>query len=379
MTGDIIVDTIVRELPVQGGTIVITGAKGVGKTFLAATYAPPGMESRVFWHDSERSANNVTRKLERLGRSFGYYRNLGSRFDSLPDEADLLTRINREDLPWVNSRQRNALADYYLFTIRDLCENMGKDQYDVYVHDTIETLESGMVAYVSANKGPTGWSRDSHGRMWSEAVYPLYDHLVESLFIRGVKTVILCSHLKTPWENNQPIPNSVKPAGKKILYKLSTLMLWLVKGKKAPSAIVLKERLGDLSIGSDGDWDVECKLPERIPVCTWREIDRYLKEGCDLDNPAPGERMTPDEERMISDLLTDRQMDLMISTAKKQAQGASSQPEVPAKVQEETDMAKTKALGMREAGLTDDEIRVQLQALEYPIPTVLRVMKEIGG
>lgn len=364
-----------HKLPVQDGTIVITGGKGVGKTTLAATYAPPGLEHRVFWHDSERSANNIALQLKDMGTGFGHYRNLSSRFDNLPGEADLLARIEAEDLPWVGARQRSALADYYLFTIRDLNANMAQGQFDVYVHDTIETLEAGMAAYVAQNKKVTGWTRDTHGRMWSEAVYPLYDHLIESLFTRGVKTVILCSHLKTPWENNQPVPNAVKPAGKKILYRLSTLMLWLVKGEDAPAALVLKERLGKLSAGEDGYWDVQRMLPERIPVCTWREIGRYLREGYEAGTP--GETMTEDEKRMISDLLTDRQMDLMIYTAKERSQGEAPAKVLP-EVQQEVDEVRAKADEMRESGMGLDEIRPKLLD-KHSIPIVMRVIKELGG
>jgi len=367
------------SLPLQGATIVITGAKGVGKTFLAATYAPPGTESMVFWHDSERSANNVNRQLSEMGRSFGHYRNLPSRFDSLPDERDLLSRISTGDLPWVTSRQKAALADYYEFVVQDLNLHMAKNQYLVYVHDTIETLEAAMVAYVSSNKWETGWTRDSHGRMWSEAVYPLYDHLIESLYGRGIQTIILCSHLKTPWENNQPIPNAVKPGGKKILYQLSSLMLWLVNGEYGPAALVLKERLGKLSI-VDGEWEVTRMLPRRIPTCTWKEIKRYLKEGCDLRTGPDDEKMTRDEEQMISDLLTDRQMDLMIQTAKQKTEGLLPPVEkkIPPAIQQETDELKAEALKMREEGASNDEIREGLLE-NNSIPAVTRVMKEIGG
>ena len=373
-------DTTTPSLPIKGGTIVITGARGVGKTLLAATYAPPGQEGKVFWHDSERSASRVIQQFEEMETSFGHYRNLTSRFDDLPEEKDLLSRIATGSLPWVTSKQKAALADYYEYVTGDLNRNMGKGEYLVYVHDTIETLEAGMAAWVEMDKRRAGWTRDSHGRMWTEAYYPLYEHLIESLYSRGVQTVILCSHLKTPWEQNQPVPNAVKPAGKKILFRLSSLMLWLVKGNPAPAGLVLKERLGKLH-AVDGEWKIRRMLPERIPVCTWEEIGRYLREGCNLENPGPGEKMTVDEERMISDLLTDRQMDLMILTAKQQAQGIGKQVEkpIPPEVQQETDEVKVLAIEKRERGLSNEEIRAELLAEEHSIPTVIRVMKEIGG
>ena len=373
-------DTTTPILPVKGGTIVITGAKGTGKTFLAATYAPPGMEGKVFWHDSERSASNVIQQLASMGKEFGHYRNLTSRFDNLPDERDLLARIDSGDLPWVSGKQQSALADYYEFVIHDLNASMGKGEYSVYVHDTIETLESGMAAYVGLNKRITGWTRDSHGRMWSEAVFPLYEHLIESLYTRGIETVIFCSHIKTPWENNQPVPNAVTPAGKKILYRLSSLMIWLVNETDAPAGLVLKERLGKLSI-VDGEWETKRMLPRRIPRCTWREIKRYLRDGCDLVNPGEGEELSRREKEMISDLLSDAQMELMILTARQQVQSIGKQVEkpIPPEIQQETDEVKVLAIEKRERGLSNEEIRAELLAEEHSIPTVIRVMKEIGG
>ena len=372
-------DTTTPSLPIKGGAVVITGAKGVGKTSLAATYAPPGMENTVFWHDSERSGNRIVQDLIDAGTKFGYYRNLTSRFDDLPGEADLLARIDAGDLPWVSNKQRTALEDYYEYVIHDLNVNMHKNTYKVYVHDTIETLEAGMVAWVANNKRLAGWKLDSHGRMWSDAVYPLYEHLTEALYGRGVETIIFCSHIKTPWEGNRPIPNAVTPAGKKILYTLSSLMIWMVNGEEAPAGLVLKERLGKLTIVG-GKWKLKRMLPRRIPICTWEEIGKYLKNGCNLIDPEEGEKLSKREEEMISPLLSDAQMELMILTARQQVQSIGKQVEkpIPPEVQQETDEVKVLAIGMREAGLDDEEIRGQLLE-NHPIPTVMRVMKEIGG
>jgi hypothetical protein len=115
--------------------------------------------------------------------------------------------------------------------------------------------------------------------------------------------------------------SKVAPAGKKLLYRLSSLMLWLVNERRnadgAPAALVLKERLGHLAPTEEGTWEIKRMLPQRIPHCTWADVSRYLEEGCDLANPAEGEAMSAEEQEMISDLLSDKQMRLMVLAAER--------------------------------------------------------------
>ena len=166
-----------------------------------------------------------------------------------------------------------------------------------------------------------GVSSKAHGRFWTEGVYPLYEQFIGAIHARGVERIILNSHLKTPWEDNRPVPGKVAPAGKKLLYRMSSLMLWLVNdfgnADGAPAGLVLKERLGQLMPDEDGVWRTKRMLPRRIPHCTWVDVNRYLKEGCDLADPAPGEMPSGSEMDMISELLSDAQMQLMILAAEK--------------------------------------------------------------
>lgn len=299
--------------------IVVTGARGTGKTQLAATYAPPSQVNRVFYHDSEKSANNVRDQFEAHGLKFGHYVDLAARF-SFSD--DLMARINEAshgksgDLPWVTVAERNALIDYYLFTLDDLDKKLVKGAYTVYVHDTLEKLEAGMAAWVEAHKRQSGVTQTAYGKLWTEGVYPLYEQLIAAVEARGVEAIILTSHLRTPWENNRPVLGKIEPSAKKLLYRLSSLMLWLIheasNSDGAPAALVLKERMGTLAPDGGDTWAQARKLPQRIPHCTWNDINRYVRDGCDLAHPAPGEVMTRAEEDMIGELLTDKQMELMI-------------------------------------------------------------------
>ena len=47
----------------SGKLFVFTGPRGVGKTTLAATHLPPAEVDKVFYHDSENSANHIVRQL----------------------------------------------------------------------------------------------------------------------------------------------------------------------------------------------------------------------------------------------------------------------------------------------------------------------------
>jgi len=82
-------------------------------------------------------------------------------------------------------------------------------------------------------------------------------------------------------------------------------MLWLVNdranGDGAPAGLVLKERLGKLTI-VDGQWQIRPEDTRTYPTLYLTDIRRYLDTGCDLASSAPGETMTRAEAEMISEL-----------------------------------------------------------------------------
>jgi hypothetical protein len=362
--------------------------------------------SKVFWHDSEQSANRIKKDFENAKTPLGYYLNIGSRFSDLDSTDDLLSRINNGELPWVDATQRGTLASYYQYILNDIDENLTPGKYDLYVHDTLEKLESGMAAWVENNKRTAGVSSTAFGKLWSEGVYPLYEALIEAIFGRGVKTIILTSHLKNPWEGGRPVPGKVAPSGKKLLYKLSSLMIWLVNERKnsngSPAGLILKERMGKLT-SENGVWVSKRMLPERIPSCTWSEIDRYLTDGCDLANPAPGESMSPSEKEMISELLTDEQMKLMslaeeidieelkqqsntgilVSTSDTQETIVSDQPTTEVKetnnnTSDNSEISKGQETAIDlyvKQGMNNLEIK---KMLEIPLPIILKTRKKLG-
>lgn len=302
---------------------VFTGARGTGKSTLAATYMPPSKLRQVYCQDSEYGMGRIRQQFAKNGLDFGYYVALPDRFKNLPGNEDLLERINAGVLPWVSDKEKDALADYYLHCLNDLAHNLIPGQYDVFIHDTLEKLEAGMQAWVEKHKRQAGVSSVAYGKLWTEGVFPLYEALLTAVWQRGVKTIILTSHLRTPWEGNRPVLGKVAPGGKRILFHWSSLFLWLVNdfsnADGAPAAIVLKERMGNLDTAGD-HWRLRRMLPVRIPHCTWQDVNRYLREGCDLAHPAPDESMSAEEEEMISEILSDMQLRLMVLDAQREVE-----------------------------------------------------------
>jgi len=73
-------------------------------------------------------------------------------------------------------------------------------------------------------------------------------------------------------------------------------------------------------------WEHAQRIPNRIPHFTWDDVERYLETGCDLATPAAGEAVTAEEQEMIGDGLSSKQMQLMLTraqTALATARGAS--------------------------------------------------------
>lgn len=297
--------------------VIITGARGTGKTTLAATYLPPSQIGKVVYIDNENSANNFRRNLFALGKDFGYYVSTMERFANMPTDNDLLDRIAKGDAPWVGKNEQSMFVDFFLYLMEEI-KKIARDKYKVLVVDTGERLEAGMAAFVEANKRRFGVTDTSYGKLWTNGVYPLYTHLLQGVWDRGIDTVILTFHLKNVWENKRPVPGKVTHAGKKLLYYLSSLMIWLVNDSRnpngEPAGLVLKERLGHVGIKGDA-WDIKTMLPPRVPICTWANINDYLEKGYDVAHPQPEEMVSSDEHNMISELLNDTQIRLMLEDA----------------------------------------------------------------
>jgi len=362
--------------------IVLTGAHNTGKTFGAYTVVPPSMVGRVYAHDAENSANNVITNLGLSELSLGYYMNLSDAWtQALPDNASLIDRMVKDDLPWATSQEKDSMIDYYRFVIRDIYKNLEQDKYDVYIHDTIERFESGMTAFVDANPKKTGWKKKAYGEIWTKGVYPLYEAFINMLYQRGVKVIIFTSHLRTPWVDNKPVVGAVEPKGKSILRKLSQLYLWLVNDPQnvngEPAAVVMKERLGRMKVNLETDsWEIGRCLPPRIPTFTWANVAKYMQGDLDMTALSDREILSPAERQMIATTLNDKQMELMILQVKKDLVTQMSDT-MPLLTKKGTDTnlsprALARRLHDNGEGLPPSEIANQLKK---PLPLVLQWLK----
>ncbi len=317
------------SIKIDHAIIVLVGARGVGKSSLAATFLPPSRIGEVYYHDSEHSANNLRSQLRERGLDFGHYVDLADRFKDI-DGDDLLKRISTGKLPWVDKEAQSNLIGYYQYVLNDLDRNMTPGRYKVYVLDTLETFEAGMVAWVEANKKSAGVTITAYGKLYTDGVFVLYQNFLSALFARGIEVVILTGHLRSVWEGTRQVVGKVEPSGKKILARLATLYMWLVNDRDnadgSPAALVLKERLGALGVNADDSWSLSRRLPERLPRATWADVNNYLANGCNLADPPTNERMNETERSMISELVSDAQMQLMILDAQKDAAEASIMP-----------------------------------------------------
>ena len=360
--------------------IVITGPRGVGKSTLAATYLPPSKIERVVVIDNENSMNNFRQNLIRLGKDFGKYINTLERFKhKLPASDDLLNRIDKGNMPWTDANERSAFIDYYKHVLGEISE-LPAGKYDTLIVDTGERLEAGMAAYVEANKSKFGITDTGYGKLWINGVYPLYTYLLQGLWDRGISTVILTFHLKNVWEGKRPIPGKVTHAGKKLLYYLSSLMLWLVNDNRnpngEPAGLVLKERMGRVETDGD-DWNIKTMLPPRIPVCDWKHIRQYLETGYDIINPGPTEVRSEKETEMISELMTDAQIRLMLADAEiEREQNAIQMAEsglIPVVEQEKIEIGQNGDIPQTKA-----QAITKWKSLGKPLPALLSKLREKG-
>jgi hypothetical protein len=277
--------------------------------------------------DTEDSMSNILDNNSKLNLEFGAYVPMYKRFSV---DEDLLGRIAKGSLPWVSNKQKGALVEYYEFMVAELDRVLSKGKFEYLVWDTVEPLEASMAAWAEQNRGLSGWSgQRAFGRLETEAIRPLIENLFEAVARRGIKYILLTSHLRRLWEGERPVPNKVAPGGRlTLLSRLSTMMLWLSPGvgntDGAPAAIVLKARKAVETIEND-NWVVRRSLPERIPHFTWEDVRRYERDGCDMENPAPGEVMTASERDMVSEFLSDAQMRLMTLGAEMDLETAKAQ------------------------------------------------------
>lgn len=348
---------------------VITGGRGSGKSTAIATMPPPSEIEKLCVFDTEDSMSDL------LHMGFTHI----SLYDKLRVGGDMLERLAKGEVPWVDQQGRNALIGYYEYFVETLDKVLEDGKFKYFAIDTVEPIEAAMTAAVESGRRVFGWSGTrAYGRMETEGVRPLYMGLLEAVAQRGVEYIILTSHLKGVWLDDKPVPGKVKPGGRlKVLARLSSAMFWLVAGSDphgTPAALVLKARIGKIE-AVDGRWQVRQVLPERIPSFTWDAIEHYREHPADLASPAPNETMTDDERQMIGELLSDEQMRLMILSAEQrtaEARGKGMLVKVP---ERSVDVVPDDGIAaLVAAGKTNREI---VEETGLALPVVIKARREL--
>ncbi len=347
--------------------ILITGSKGSGKSTAAATHVPPKEMGKALVVDTENSMSDIVGQVK-----FGEYINA---YEQYKPDAKMLESIAAGQLPWVSDSQRNALSDYYEWFIASLDKKLAAGKFKYVIIDTVEPLEASFTAAVEKNPKRFGWSGSKvYGRLETEGVRPLYQHLLTAIYARGVETIVLTTHLHSVWQDDKPVLNKVKPGGRlALLTKLSTLMLWMVPSvgneDGAPAALVLKARMGKM-VATDEGWKTQRILPQRIPHFSWMDVEGYKRHPANFADPKPGELPTQAEQEMISEMLTNEQMRLMVAGAEIQAKQLAE----PSLLSRPTVQPEA-IIALHETGLQPAEIA---QQLGVGMPIVLNAIRSIS-
>ena len=365
--------------------ITATGAKGTGKTTFLCEFLRPSEINKAVYIDNENSGNRFRQQINSRGLDFGKYINTMEQFTKLPSDDDLLDRIANNKVPWASDTEKHTLVDFFKYFLKEISQ-VPRGTYQSFVIDTGEHVEAGMAAYVDVNKKQFGVTND--WTLWTMGVYPLYRFMLQGIWDRGIPNILMGFHIKDATEgwgkSYRKIPGKVKPSGKPILKQLSSLMVWLVNDSRnpngEPAALVLKERMGITDVDRERDeWINRTMIPKRLPMCTWEEIRRYLKNGYNILNPKPTEIPSEGEMDMISELLNDAQTRLMIEEAKVEQQGQMimlaesgllpmSTIVEPIKIGENgSSVPKTKA-----------EAIIRWKSVGRPLPELLRKFRERG-
>lgn len=359
---------------------VVTGPKGVGKSTALATYPPVEETCETVVLDTEDSMSDIVESFAARGKPFGDYIRAYDRYQA---GDDMLTRMAKGDLPWVNRNQRNSLVGYYEWLVREMAVRLTPGKYKHLILDTIEPLEAAITAAVQEGKGKFGWTGvTAYGRMETEGVRPLYEGLLEGFHRAGIETILIASHIKPAWLNKRPVPGKVKAGGRMaVLARLSTAMFWLVHNPLnedgAPAALVLKARIGHMDI-VDGRWVARRVLPERMPHFSWQDVDAYRKSPANYTNPKRGEVMALHEREMISEVLNDAQMKYMVMGAEADRTRSAPVGVTPvAKPVDVGDVIKNKDKRAKEMLAAGKPAPVIAKELGLPLPVVLSYIK--GG
>lgn len=286
------------------GVLFISGYRGIGKSYLAATADAP---ERIAYLDFEEKAEGLDSQLH-----FGIYRSLTS--EAAGKSAAGLWDVTASAISKIPEGTTVCVLDNIAPLELALRAEAGRDLAR-YVKEFGLNL-----ANVQAGR---------YGGLSSVVNFLITEKLTAPIHAKGVRLIIATTHIKSRWENGVPILNKYSIKGADRWQELSILSLVLHPGEHAPipAALVQKEQLGTLTWDAErGEHTIARRLPLRIPSCTFSEIRRYLREPADLRNPLAGEVPTDAQSDPFRSELSREQI-AMMTAAMKVSEDANSSDE----------------------------------------------------
>jgi len=179
---------------------------------------------------------------------------------------------------------------------REILEAIPQDRFTVLILDGLSILQDSMLEVVKASPqsfgvNPSNAISGSMGGAWP-GVGILLQRVFNVARAKGIQVIAVTTEAKAKWGSAGPVLNKFELKGQSIIHKMSVLSLVMVPGfpqyKGAPSALVLKEQLGDFQ-WRDGAQQVIKRIPPKLPLATMEEVYRYLREPADYGKLRPEE------------------------------------------------------------------------------------------
>ena len=310
--------------PEMRGVMHITGYRGVGKSYLASQSDVPG---NIAFFDFEEKGEGISVG----GQSFGLYRSLTA------EATDI--KSGKPNMLLLFDKTLEAIT------------GLEQDRYPVVIIDNTAPLELAIKAEAirnvdyycqqfSLNKGNVLSGRYGGA---SAVVNYYVSHMVNMLRAKGVKLVIVTTHIRPAWSGAGQVPNKYSIKGADRWQELSILTLILIPGSNPPipSALVQKEQLGQISLDLDlsnpevyaavmrgeSGHEVCRRLPYKLPEATFQKIRWYLAHPANIAHPEPGELPTFDESDPFDEKLSKEQfryVQLQMEAAKQEEEEAKA-------------------------------------------------------
>ena len=316
----------------NGGVVYISGKRGLGKSWLASQLEIP---ERVAFFDFEEKGQGIDAQL-----NFGLYTQ-----------------------PTVEASEKGTDPLYIWNSVQNTIEKMEFGRYTVAIIDNVSYLELALAGESRRNlreyvtQFGLNMANVTSGRFGG--ISSVVNNLVSAkishpLRKKGVKLVVITSHIKPRWGSGGIIFNKFTQKGADRWNELSVLTLILVPGEHnpIPAAIVLKEQLGKIR------WDKETKefvmyrrFPYRLPDATGQAIRYYLEHPANLKEPAEGEKLIQSEIDPYLEELTTEQIAVTLQIAEAQRREDERNEEIEKQILAQSNVENLKrAQSLRDEG-----------------------------